>query len=56
MTSAKNRTSKGKRLIIVHIGPREGFEMMVYFALNLKIIVTSDYHHEMNGDNFYEMV
>lgn len=26
--------------------------MMVYFALNLKIIVSSDYHHEMNGDNF----
>lgn len=49
----RNPTSKGKRLIVVHIGSSEGFVDGGLLCFESKKN-TSDYHDEMNGDTFFE--
>ncbi|KAL4126491.1 hypothetical protein QTP88_010713 [Uroleucon formosanum] len=50
-TGAANPTGKGKRLILCHIGSKDGFvpDSLLYFESKKN---TNDYHDEMNGDNF----
>ncbi|KAL4112125.1 hypothetical protein QTP88_015973 [Uroleucon formosanum] len=52
-TGAANPTGKGQRLIVLHIGSNRGFlEGGLLCFLSKKN--SSDYHDEMNGDNFHE--
>lgn len=52
-TGATNPTGKGQRLIVLHIGSHRGFlEGGLLCFLSKKN--SSDYHDEMNGDNFHE--
>lgn len=52
-TGATNPTGKGQRLIVLHIGSHRGFlEGGLLNFLSKKN--SSDYHEEMNGDNFHE--
>lgn len=50
-TGAKNPTGKGKHLIVVHIGSREGFVDGGLLCFESKTN-SSDYHHKMNGEHF----
>lgn len=54
-TGAPNPTSKGKRLIVVHIGSSEGFVDGGLLVFESKK-GSSDYHEEMNGDVFFDWV
>lgn len=49
----KPNYSKGKRLIVVHIASREGFVNGGLFCFESKTN-SSDYHNEINGDNFLQ--
>jgi len=46
-------SGKGKRLIIVHIGLKEGFVPGCLLSFCSKKN-TIDYHDEMNGDTFFD--
>ncbi|XP_022175604.1 uncharacterized protein LOC111037372 [Myzus persicae] len=50
-TGAVNPTSKGKRLIVCHIGSQDGFVPGGLLCFESKKN-TQDYHDEMNGDSF----
>jgi len=52
-TGAANPSSKGKRLIVLHIGLEEGFVPggLLSFQPNKD---TGDYHNEMNGETFFD--
>jgi transposase len=50
---ATNPTGKGKRLIVVHIGSRDGFVNGGLLCFESKTN-SADYHNEMNGENFLE--
>lgn len=52
-TGQKEPTGKGKRLIVLHIGSSDGFVAGGLLCFESKTNST-DYHHEMNGDTFYE--
>jgi hypothetical protein len=52
-TGQKEPTGKGKRLIVLHIGSSDGFVEGGLLCFESKTNST-DYHHEMNGDTFYE--
>jgi len=52
-TGVKNPTGKGQRLIIVHIGSEKGFLEGGFLCFTSKKN-SSDYHEEVNGDNFHE--
>lgn len=49
-TGAKNPTSKGNRLIVVHIGSEKGFLPGCQWVFENK--ATGDYHETMNADGF----
>lgn len=49
-TGAKNPTSKGNRLIVLHIGSEKGF--VPESALVFECKGTGDYHESMNADKF----
>ncbi|XP_051167291.1 uncharacterized protein LOC127285359 [Leptopilina boulardi] len=50
-TGSSNPTGKGKRLIILHIGSKNGFVPDALLCFESKKN-SSDYHDEMNGDTF----
>ena len=52
-TGAKNPTGKCQRLIILHIGSEKGFLEGGLLCFTSKKN-SSDYHEEMNDDNFHE--
>lgn len=52
-TGAVNPTGKGKRLIVVHIGSKDGFVLDGLLCFESKKN-TNDYHDEMNGNTFRE--
>lgn len=53
-TGTKNPTGKGQRLIILQIGYEKVFLEGGLLCFNSKKKNCSDYHEEMNGDNFNE--
>lgn len=55
-TGPKNSTSKGKQLIVVHIGLAEGFleDGLLCFESKKKKKNTADYHDEINSETFYD--
>jgi len=54
-TDSQNPSSKGKRLIVLHIGSEDGFVVLnlCLFVLCFESKKTTDYHEEINGDVFY---
>ncbi|XP_076301715.1 uncharacterized protein LOC143219723 [Lasioglossum baleicum] len=46
-------TGRGKRLIILHVGSADGFVPGAHLCFESKKD-SADYHHEMNGDTFFE--
>ncbi|XP_076282936.1 uncharacterized protein LOC143211640 [Lasioglossum baleicum] len=46
-------TGRGKRLIILHVGSADGFVPGALLCFESKKD-SADYHHEMNGDTFFE--
>lgn len=49
-----NSMGIGKRLIVLHIGLREGFFDESLICFESKINSNSNYYSEMNGDNFFQ--
>ncbi|CAI6371585.1 unnamed protein product [Macrosiphum euphorbiae] len=50
-TGSQNPSGKGKRLIVLHIGSKDGFVPGGLLCFESK--KTTDYHEEMNGETFY---
>ncbi|XP_060854825.1 uncharacterized protein LOC132932459 [Rhopalosiphum padi] len=50
-TGSQNPSGKGKRLIVLHIGSKDGFVPDGLMCFESK--KTTDYHEEMNGETFY---
>lgn len=50
-TGSQNPSGKGKRLIVLHIGSKDGFVPGGLLSFESK--KTTDYHEEMNGETFY---